>query len=79
MSEEMEYKTPSTKASNRQVGGRHYKDFQIQPAEFCHVNRLGFLTGEVVKRMCAYEATGDIEEIHKSIHELELLLEFENR
>jgi len=28
-----------------QVGGTHYKDFEIQPVEFATKNKLGFLQG----------------------------------
>lgn len=39
-------------ALDRQEGGSHYKGFAIQPVEFIMANRLSFLEGCVVKRVC---------------------------
>ncbi|RYF11610.1 MAG: hypothetical protein EOO77_19030 [Oxalobacteraceae bacterium] len=61
----------------RQVGGSHYKDCVIQPAVYCERNNLSFLESCVVKRVTRHRhSTGKGEEdLHKAIHELELLLE----
>jgi hypothetical protein len=66
-----------SKASAIQIGGGHYKDFAIQPAEFCQRNRLGFLESCVIKRVCRHGAKNGREDIEKAIHELQLLLEWE--
>ena len=42
------------KPSEDQVGGTHYKDFVIQPAEFIHKNDIGFLEGNVIKYVCRH-------------------------
>ena len=65
------------KALERQVGGHHYKGLAIQPVEFIHRNKLGFIEGCVVKRMCRWRAKGGVEDLRKAIHELELLIEME--
>ncbi len=59
-----------------QVGGNHYKSLAIQPAEFSTRNKLGFLEGCVVKRMCRWRNKNGIEDLRKAIHEIELLIEF---
>lgn len=65
-------------ASNRQVGGDHYKGVPIQPAEYAEKNKLTFLEGNVVKRVTRHSRGGKGEEdIRKAIHELELILEFQ--
>lgn len=68
-------------ASKTQVGGTHYKHMAIQPAEFIHKNKLGFLAGCVIKRVCRHDKTHSPEkgreDLEKAIHELELLLEWE--
>ena len=64
-------------ASKRQVGGGHYTSFVIQPAEFCHRNRLGFLESCVIKYVCRHGAKNGRQDIEKAIHYLELLLEWE--
>ena len=65
------------KASERQAGGQHYKDFPIQPAEYCQKNKLGFMESNVVKYVSRHDRKGKAKDIKKAIHMLELLLEFE--
>ena len=65
------------KPSDKQVGGTHYRDMVIQPAEFCQLNGLGFLESCVVKRVCRHRSKGGAEDIRKAIHELELILQYE--
>ena len=60
-----------------QVGGDHYKDMAIQPAEFITKNSLGFLEGCVIKRMCRWRKKNGVEDLRKAIHEIELLIELE--
>jgi hypothetical protein len=64
-------------ALNEQVGGSHYKDFRIQPAEYCHANRLGLLEGNVVKYVTRYKQKGGKQDLQKAIHCLQLLIELE--
>ena len=64
-------------ASKSQVGGAHYRDFAIQPSEFIHRNRIGFLEGNVIKYVCRHAAKNGRQDIEKAIHYLQLLLEWE--
>lgn len=64
-------------ALDKQEGGFHYKDYPIQPVEFITKNKLGFLEGCVIKRVCRWRAKNGIEDLRKAIHELELLIEME--
>ncbi len=59
----------------RQVGGSHYKSFNIQPYEFISKNNLSFFQGNVVKYVCRYLSKNKIEDLQKIIHycELEIL------
>ena len=63
----------------RQVGGDHYKGFAIQPVEFITRNKLGFLEGCIIKRLCRYNRIGGKghEDLEKIQHEIELLLAME--
>ncbi|HKJ89014.1 MAG TPA: hypothetical protein VKA48_10945 [Gammaproteobacteria bacterium] len=65
-------------ASDRQVGGDHYKGCAIQPARFSQANGLGFLEGCIVKRVTRWNRAGGKgrEDLEKIIHEAQLLLEF---
>ncbi len=65
------------KATDKQEGGRHYRDYAIQPIEYIVANRIGFLAGNVIKYATRYRAKGGAEDIRKAIHYLELILEFE--
>ena len=58
-----------------QVGGDHYKDLAIQPAVFIERNKIPFLDGCVIKRMCRHESKNGAEDLRKAIHEIELILE----
>lgn len=61
----------------RQEGGGHYKDFPIQPVEFCQKNKLTFIESCVVKYVCRHGAKNGAQDIKKAIHFLEMLLELE--
>lgn len=62
-----------------QIGGSHYKKYPIQPAEYCHVNRLGNLESYAVKYVTRWRDKGGLEDIRKAIHCLQLLVELEER
>lgn len=64
------------KPSVVQVGGEHYKNFAIQPAEFITRNNLGFLEGNVIKYVCRHGHKGGVQDIDKAIHYLQLLKEY---
>lgn len=70
---------PATKATNPwdvQVGGGHYKDFAIQPAEFCAANDIGFLPGNVIKYVCRFDKKNGLEDLEKARHYVELMIAF---
>lgn len=66
---------------DRQVGedkySSPYRDFAIQPAEFCHRNRLGWCEANIVKYTCRYRNKNGLEDLRKAQHYLEMLIEFE--
>ena len=67
------------KASERQVGGSHYKDLAIQPNEYIYANGLNWFAGNIVKyatragRKDGQE--GMVKDLQKAIHYAELWLE----
>ena len=64
-------------ASARQIGGDHYKELPIQPGYFSTENKLTYLEGCAVKRICRHRRGGKgREDIEKAIHELQLILEW---
>jgi hypothetical protein len=66
-----------SKATEDQVGGDHYVNMGIQPAEYIHANRLGFLEGAIIKYASRHWRKGGAEDIKKLIHTAELLLQLE--
>jgi len=67
------------RASETQIGGDHYKDFPIQPGEFCTKNKLGGLQSSIVGRICRYDKPtgGGLEDLKKIKHEVDLIIEWE--
>ncbi len=62
---------------DEQVGGNHYKQFPIQPVEFVHKNKLGFIVGNVIKYVCRYQFKNGVEDLKKAKHNIDLLMELE--
>lgn len=58
---------------SKQVGGDHYKNFNIEPIEFIKSNNLSFELGNVVKYVLR-DKNGN-EDIEKAIHYIDLELE----
>lgn len=69
---------PPSDATKEQVGGNHYKQFELQPAEISQRNKLTFLEGSVVKRMHRHSRGGKgIQDLKKAIHEIRLIAKFD--
>ena len=62
-------------ATQKQIGGKHYKDFKIQPIEFITKNKLSFIKGNIIKYVCRFDKKNGNEDIDKAIHYCELLKE----
>ena len=59
----------------KQVGGTHYRNMKIQPAEFINENKLLFAEGNAIKYICRHQSKGKADDIKKAIHYLEMILE----
>ncbi len=64
-------------AKTEQVGGDHYKTLTIQPAEFIHKNKIGYLEGNVIKYIVRHRQKGKRDDVLKAIHYCQLLLDME--
>jgi len=74
----MENNLNKTKAFDVQVGGDHYKDLAIQPTEFIMKNKLDFLEGCIIKRICRYKKKGfPLQDLRKAQHEIDMIIELE--
>lgn len=64
---------------NEQVGGTHYADYAIQPLEFCVLNNIPFLEGNVIKYICRWRKKNGVEDLQKAKHYIEMLIELEEK
>ena len=65
------------KSLKEQIGGDHYSKLAIQPAVYAQRNKLSYLQGNAIKYITRYKDKGGLEDLHKAIHTVELLIELE--
>ena len=65
-------------ALDTQIGGNHYRNFEIQPIEFIHKNNLSYIQGNVIKYVCRYRDKNGLEDLKKARHYIDILIELEN-
>ena len=75
MTHKNDFKGMTYDSLEKQVGGKHYKNFRIQPAEFINENKLLFAEGNAIKYICRHSVKGKEQDIRKAIHYLEMILE----
>ena len=68
------------KASQKQIGGDHYKDMKISVSEYVYANHIDWYSGNAIKYLSRYnkknkELSKQIEDLNKSIHYIQLLIE----
>ena len=69
------FKSTTYISLDEQVGGKHYRNMKIQPAEFINENKLLFAEGNAIKYICRHSVKGKEQDIRKAIHYLEMILE----
>ena len=57
-----------------QIGGSHYKDMAIQPADYIMKNGLGWAEGCAISYISRWRQKGGIQDLEKAIHTLQLLI-----
>ena len=63
-------------AWNKQEGGNHYLNFEIQPSEYIQKNGFSWLQGNAIKYISRYNLKGSAElDLKKAKHYIELLEE----
>jgi hypothetical protein len=62
-------------ATDKQVGGSHYKDMAIQPVEYIHKNNLSYLEGNVVKYITRHRSKNGMADVEKALHYCQLILQ----
>ena len=69
------FKGMTYESLDKQIGGKHYRNMKIQPAEFINENKLLFAEGNAIKYICRHTIKGKEEDVRKAIHYLEMILE----
>lgn len=64
-------------AFEKQIGGSHYASMVIQPAEYCHLNGIGKLEGDVIAYVSRWKTKNGLEDLRKARHTLDLVIEME--
>lgn len=66
-----------SKPTDTQVGGTHYKNMPIQPIEYIHKNKLGFMEGNIIKYITRHKSKNGAEDIRKIKHYCDLILQMQ--
>ena len=69
------FKKATYDSLDKQVGGKHYQNMKIQPAEFINENKLLFAEGNAIKYICRHQSKGKEEDVKKAIRYLEMIIE----
>ena len=62
-------------AYKKQVGGKHYLKYKIQPSEFINDNKLQFAEGNAIKYICRHAHKGGKEDLEKAKHYIDMIIE----
>ena len=62
-------------AYDKQIGGKHYQKFSIQPSKFVIENELLFPEGNVIKYVFRHRYKNGKEDLEKAVHFIEMIIE----
>ena len=62
-------------AYDKQIGGKHYQNFSIQPSKFVIENELLFPEGNVIKYICRHRFKNGKEDLEKAVHFIDMIIE----
>lgn len=71
------YRALPLSAFKHQVGGSHYKDLAIQPAQFLRALKTPHLEGEAIYRILRHAQKNGRQDLEKAIHTLQLIIELD--
>ena len=60
---------------DKQVGGDHYQNMKIQPAEFINKNQMKFAEGNAIKYICRHINKGGKQDLEKAKHYIDMIIE----
>ena len=59
----------------KQIGGSHYKNMKIQPAQFINANDLPFAEGNAIKYICRHRHKGEVQDLEKAKHYIDMIID----
>ena len=59
----------------KQVGGKHYIKYKIQPSKFVVENKLLYPEGSVIKYILRHQDKGGKEDLEKAKHFIDMIIE----
>ena len=62
-------------AYKKQIGGKHYIKYKIQPSQFVVENRLLYAEGCVIKYIVRHQDKGGKEDLEKAKHMIDMIIE----
>ena len=63
----------------KQIGGKHYLKYKIQPSEFVVENKLLYPEGKVIKYILRHQDKGGKEDLLKAKHFIDMIIESDYR
>ena len=64
----------STNPYQKQIGGKHYLRYKIQPSEFVVENKLLYPEGSVIKYILRHQDKGGKEDLDKAKHFIDMII-----
>ena len=62
-------------AYKKQIGGKHYLKYKIQPSKFVVENKLLYPEGSVIKYILRHQDKGGKEDLLKAKHFIDMIIE----
>ena len=62
-------------AYNKQIGGKHYLKYKVQPSKFVTENKLLYPEGSVIKYIIRHQDKGGKEDLEKAKHMIDMIIE----
>ena len=59
----------------KQIGGKHYIKYRIQPSQFVVENKLLYPEGTVIKYVIRHQDKGGKEDLEKAKHFIDMIIE----
>jgi hypothetical protein len=60
---------------DKQIGGKHYLKYKIQPSKFVVENKLLYAEGSVIKYVIRHQDKGGKEDLLKAKHMIDMIIE----